>query len=291
MHSSSSRKAAELSQSSAGPQSTNPFSTSTPTRRPAAPSAGNGPSDADGELPPAYQPPIATGTDDRFAFLRSLDTVFLIDDSGSMAGRSWREVRDALAQFVPIAAAYDADGVDIHFLNHAQSYTQIRDPKRVLSVFDTVSPWGGTPTGRRLLDILSKYVSSLEKPNGLEREKPLNLIVITDGVPSDDPEGTIVQIAKKLDKMEAPTWQIGVQFIQVGNEPEAAEALQDLDDGIASRGNVRDMVDTTPWKPGPGSNGEDILSADGILKALLGGVIGRLDRKRNSSEQLRERRR
>ena len=207
-----------------------------------------------------------------------------------MAGRSWREVRDSLASFVPIAAAYDADGVDIHFLNHTASFSNIRDPQRVLSIFDSVSPWGGTPTGRRLLDLLSKYVAKIEKPMGMEREKPLNLIVITDGVPSDDPEGSIVQIAKKLDKLEAPSWQIGVQFIQVGSEPEAAEALQDLDDGIAARGGVRDMVDTTPWKPAAGSD-ETQLSADGILKALLGGVIGRLDRKRNSSELLRERRR
>ncbi|KAF9776729.1 hypothetical protein IL306_005058, partial [Fusarium sp. DS 682] len=69
------------------------------------------------EAPPAYEPtqktsPLLdiprrgaspspsissiTSAEDRYAFLSTFDTVFVIDDSGSMAGRSWREVRDAL---------------------------------------------------------------------------------------------------------------------------------------------------------------------------------------------------
>jgi hypothetical protein len=34
--------------------------------------------------------------------------------------------------------------------------------------------------------------------------KPVNLIVITDGVPTDDPESVLLSFAKRLDKVDAP---------------------------------------------------------------------------------------
>ncbi|KAK3363782.1 hypothetical protein B0T25DRAFT_597184 [Lasiosphaeria hispida] len=52
-----------------------------------------------------------------YAFLSTFDTIFVIDDSGSMAGRSWREVKDALRAITPICTAHDADGVDVYLLN------------------------------------------------------------------------------------------------------------------------------------------------------------------------------
>ena len=113
--------------------------------------------------------------------------------------------------------------------------------------------------------------------------KPLNIIVITDGVPTDDPESVIVSVAKKLDRYDAPPWQVGIQFFQVGNERGAAEALQEMDDGLSSMGGgMRDIVDTVPWRSQNG-NGAG-LNADGILKVVLGAVNRRLDRKRVSLE-------
>lgn len=109
-----------------------------------------------------------------------------------------------------------------------------------------------------------------------EFPRPLNIIVITDGVPSDDPESVIIHAARKLDALDAPPWQVGIQFFQVGEEQGAADALRELDDGLVERGGgVRDMVDTVPWSGGKGKG----LNAEGILKVVLGGVNRRLDRK------------
>ena len=58
---------------------------------------------------------MQTAADSPCAFLTQFDTIFLIDDSGSMAGRSWRETSAALTA---IYTAYDSDGIDIHSLNH-----------------------------------------------------------------------------------------------------------------------------------------------------------------------------
>jgi hypothetical protein len=62
--------------------------------------------------------------------------------------------------------------------------------------------------------------------------KPLNILTVTDGVPSDDVESVLLAAARKLDKLEAAPHQIGVQFFQVGNEEGVKEALVKLDDVI-----------------------------------------------------------
>jgi hypothetical protein len=44
---------------------------------------------------------MSTTADSEYAFLTQFDTVFLIDDSSSMAGRSWRETKEALSTITP----------------------------------------------------------------------------------------------------------------------------------------------------------------------------------------------
>ncbi|MCJ1434380.1 hypothetical protein MMC27_003748 [Xylographa pallens] len=243
-----------------------------PTRRPPPP-----------EAPPAYQPPITTATDNRYAFLSSFDTIFLIDDSGSMAGRSWRETSSALAAITPICTQHDADGIDLYFLNHPDnsSYHNLTRAADIEAIFKKIQPMGGTPTGSRLNAILRPYLKQVET-KGADNVKPLNIIVITDGVPSDDVETVILAAAKKLDKWDAPGWQVGIQFFQVGNEEGAAEALRELDDDLSTIGgeDLRDIVDTVPWSGESGTG----LNADGIMKVVLGAVNRKLDRKRQSAE-------
>jgi uncharacterized protein YegL len=279
-------------------RSANPFAAAAPTRRPKP---------VDNSPPPAYSPPsnaailrgpMQTAADSPYAFLTQFDTIFLIDDSGSMAGRSWRETSAALRAITPICTAHDADGIDIYFLNHRNpvagstcgAYTKITTAAAVEEIFNSVRPLGGTPTATRLGHILKPYLAQLEE--SIERlahgedvpVKPLNIIVITDGVPSDDVESVIVKAARKLDQYDAEPWQVGIQFFQVGREPEAADDLRELDDALSGEHGIRDMVDTVPWS---GEDGQT-LTAEGILKVCLGSVLRKLDRRRGSDERLRQ---
>ena len=142
----------------------------------------------------------------------------------------------------------------------------------VESIFNRVAPSGSTPTGNRLYNILDPYVKALQRR---ETKKPLNIIVITDGAATDDPESVIVDAAKKLDAIQAPPWQVGIQFFQVGDDREAAEVLRELDDALVDLGCKRDMVDTVP-----NNRLGATLSAETILKTVLGGVHRRFDRKK-----------
>jgi uncharacterized protein YegL len=243
------------------------------------------------EAPPAYTPGpasqsnldapqslSATTDNDPYAFLKSFDTIFLIDDSGSMAGRSWRETSSALEKITPICTERDADGIDIYFLNHPDSslYKNITTAGTVVEIFQSVRPSGATPTGQRLNKILKPYLQRYERAP--ETTKPINIIVITDGEPSDDVESPIIQAAKKLDKLDAPAWQVGIQFFQVGKEPGAREHLKQLDDGLkelAGDDELRDIVDTVPFT----GDGESELTATGILKVVMGAIHRRLDRQ------------
>lgn len=209
-----------------------------------------------------------------------------------MCGRNWREAGEVLSSITEVCTKRDKDGIDIYFLNHQSSskggkgkadggYYNINNPRTVNSIFRDVQPTKQTPTGQRLQSILKPYVNELSKASDMDDVKPVNIIVITDGYPSDDPESVIVQHARKLDNLDAPAYQVGIQFFQVGSGDDAREALRELDDDLKHQG-VRDMVDTATWD---GAGG--VLTADGILKVVLGAVVRRIDRQRTSVEQRR----
>lgn len=257
----------------------------------AAPSSNPFQNPSSFDAPPAYsaapnaapQPTPATRgsaavADDAYAFLAEFDTIFLIDDSGSMAGSRWRQTADALMTVTPICTAHDRDGVDIYFLNQPDmnSHKNVTSASAVQEIFNTVRPGGSTLTGMRLNTIVREHIEQYEKAPA--STKPVNIICITDGEPSDDVEHVIIKLAQKLDALDAPAWQVGIQFFQVGNDPDATKHLKQLDDELAEVAgdrDLRDMVDTVPFTNAEGAR----LSGDGILKVVLGAVTRRLDRR------------
>jgi hypothetical protein len=62
--------------------------------------------------------------------------------------------------------------------------------------------------------------------------------------PTSFTAGVYLARSKRLDQCNAEPWQVGIQFFQVGNESEAAEDLQELNDSLANRENVRDIINT-----------------------------------------------
>ncbi|PQE16882.1 von willebrand factor protein [Rutstroemia sp. NJR-2017a BBW] len=268
------------SKSNGSSTSINATKNAVPTNTPRAANENN-PSDP----PPAYTPqnavpspsvgsvtsPTTIGStghsdielDGRYGLLATFDTVLLIDDSESMGWASihptcWTQTQRALQTIAPIITKYDSDGIDIYFMNN-RNKSDKGDPSNgiapggwrgvtredmVLEVFSQFAPRGTTPTGRRINQILTPYVTRLEKELEHNREvKPLNLIV--------------------------------------GNDYQATEALKALDDDLEKKG-VRDMVDTVTWT-GRNTTATE-LTGESILKAVLGAVVRRLDKKAASGE-------
>ncbi|KAI6042826.1 hypothetical protein EDC04DRAFT_2866592 [Pisolithus marmoratus] len=198
-----------------------------------------------------------------------------------MRGSLWEEAMEALAGLVSIAAEYDSNGIDIHFLNYAESVLGIKDASSVEELFRHVEPDGFTPIGERLESLLSDYLRNLERAqrrhergdsSALKRIKPVNFIVITDGCPTDDPESVIVAAARRLDARHFPLTQVGIQFVQIGNSRKATAFLRELDDALSSQYRIRDIVDTTPYM-------NTKITADMLIKILLGGINRRVDNR------------
>lgn len=187
-----------------------------------------------------------------------------------MSGGRWKQVRAALARIGVEAMQYDADGIDMCFINspvhrgllkvgdtgfflycgHAKIYNQTQ--AEVFGVYDQVQPggtcvhilsrshWrlfdsaGFTPTGAKLERILDRIIEKLDDAvdtPAYGRIKPVDIIVITDGIPTDDPASVIQVAARKLDEGLHHPNAIGIQFVQIGNEEGADQALKALCDG------------------------------------------------------------
>ncbi|KAL4267402.1 VWFA domain-containing protein [Pleurotus pulmonarius] len=210
--------------------------------------------------------------------LRKFDTVIIVDDSKSMSGPLWKEASNALAALAQTAGDYDTDGIDVHFLNDERVGRGLKNARDVNRLFNSVRPGGISLIGEKLEELLLQYLDMIEAakdsgdPATLKAIKPTNFIVITDGVPTDDPESVIVNAAKRLDARGFPLSQLGIQFVQIGQSPKATEFLQELDNGLAATHGIRDIVDTTPFIGGD-------LTSEVLTKILLGGINRRVDTK------------
>jgi len=199
-----------------------------------------------------------------------------------MEGPLWWEARAALADIAGLAALFDVDGVDLYFVNDRTEGCNLRSAEEVEDIFDSVRPKGvDSELGGRLEEFLLDYLGRLErykaaldsgKAANLSKVKPVNYIVITDGVPTDDPESVIVSAARRLDNGHFPLSQVGIQFVQIGDDNDAAEVLKHLDDGLSKAHGIRDIVDWTHLESGD-------LEANTLTKILLGGINRRVDGK------------
>ena len=205
---------------------------------------------------------------DIFNRLRMFDTVFIVDDTGSMVqaaherepeGQSrWDATKQALGHIIDLAAPKDEDGIDIRFLKSTElDGDNMKSVEEVMKLVEEVDMFddrrgGGTFFEEHLKDEISprregyhQYFEQhaaynsrtrgvrahLEKP---QPPKKLNLIIITDGQADDkqEVEDYIVETARELDRLRAPAAQIGIQFVQIGEDDSARKFLKRLDDDL-----------------------------------------------------------
>lgn len=209
-------------------------------------------------------------SEDLLQQLKHFDVIIVLDDSGSMKGSRWKQAGKALMKLAPLAAKYNEDGVEIRFLNRSEVHPSLKSKSQVKEVFDSVVPFGGTPIGQRLRILLSAYITRYEEDGNT---KPVIFLIITDGAPTDphpnnEVKKVIVEFASKLDSLKARLSQVGIQFLQVGDDDAATRFLTSLDDDLKRQHGIRDMIDTTPSTKDKSLN---------VVKALLGAVNRRMD--------------
>lgn len=217
--------------------------------------------------PPAPVDGEGQVVEDRFSILEDYDTVFLIDDSPSMRGEKWELVQKILNYSTAMATGYDTDGIDVHFMNNTRAnQDNVKDPDTVIKIHRDIELRGSTPTRDRLSRHLRGYLQKFKAAGFAADFKCYNLVVLTDGEPNPEYEDEsdisdqedakknkaafrlirkrIVEVAKKLDEVEAEPGQIGIQFCQIGNDHEATEFFEYLDDRLKGKHKLgRDVSD------------------------------------------------
>lgn len=191
--------------------------------------------------------------------LSKYDFKILVDKSGSMGcsdikdGRTrWKQAHDWSKAIASICNQYDSDGIDIILFDHTVTvYNNVTDGK-VDEVFRMNRPDGTTNTAEAIRKAVPEYFQSGglkglfgSKNSIVTRTKPVILIIFTDGEPNSqqDVMDAIIQITKRISSRS----DIGITFLQVGNDRSASRFLKMLDDDLVSKGAKFDIVDTKKY--------------------------------------------
>ena len=172
--------------------------------------------------------------------------VVVIDRSGSMSDSvsntnfttRWNYAKESVISLARKCAEYDKDGIDVYTFNRTFQRFPNTTPDKVVEIFNQVSPNGGTDFVPVLTDVINNHFN--------HSDKPTSVIVVTDGEPTDGIQGQrnlanlIVSATKKMESDN----ELGISFIQIGNDKSARDFLKKLDDDLMSVGAKFDICDT-----------------------------------------------
>jgi len=175
--------------------------------------------------------------------LRNLDVRILVDISGSMGekmknGQSrYDYCRETIKPFVEQIGALDDDGITLGFFNRSFTITDHVKPETFGPAWDAHAPGGGTMLAEPLQQMLNMAINDMKEKNQF-------LVILTDGLPDDEAavQKAIVEASKKMERDE----QVGILFVQVGEDPHATAFLHRLDNELAPAGAKFDIVHTEP---------------------------------------------
>jgi uncharacterized protein with von Willebrand factor type A (vWA) domain len=158
--------------------------------------------------------------------------IVAVDTSGSMGEvdpacngvRKYEWMQETLMSYVKAAAAFDPDGISVHFFSdRVQAYQDVSDVEKVRLLCRQHIVGGGTHTERVLLSAWDEHVA--------KKNLSTYLLVFTDGDATDRPavKQTIVGITQKVRNPE----EFRIVFLPVGTPDSSLAAfLDELDESL-----------------------------------------------------------
>ncbi|GAQ83863.1 hypothetical protein KFL_001650160 [Klebsormidium nitens] len=183
------------------------------------------------------------------AALALYDTVILVDDSSSMSfeenGERIEDLKEILSKVAEVATLFDQDGIVIRFLNSRLEGNGIRNKEDAENLVNQVRFQGLTPlAGSMQRNVLDSLVFRFAAAG--ELQKPVLVITITDGEPTDNPRDAILHTIAGAKRRLAPQYgpkAVAFQFAQVGRDQRAQAFLERLD----NHPEVGDIIDCTSY--------------------------------------------
>uniref|UniRef100_A0A383VTZ6 VWFA domain-containing protein n=2 Tax=Tetradesmus obliquus TaxID=3088 RepID=A0A383VTZ6_TETOB len=185
------------------------------------------------DLAARWRMPVEMALD--LASLALYDIVLFADDSGSMAfeenGERVEDLKMIGSKVAEIATLFDDDGILVRFMNSDKQGNGIRSAADVSALLAGVQYSGLTPLATSMhAKVLQPIVFSLAASGQLA--KPVLVLTITDGEPTDNPTDKVVQVIKESrSRLAAPYGPkaVAFEFAQVGKDQRAQAFLGQLD--------------------------------------------------------------
>lgn len=195
--------------------------------------------------------------------LNKRDYVLVLDRSGSMSKTvksssnqtRWNAMQEVATSVARKCQELDDDGIDLYLFNNSFKKFENTTPEKIEEIFNKTSPNGGTDFVPVLSEVIKTHFS--------RSNKPTTVLVVTDGEPSDGATGQrelaklIIETTKKLESGD----DLGIEFLQVGDDPAARDFLRKLDDQLESAGAKYDIVDTKTFEELENMSLEEVLLA------------------------------
>lgn len=195
------------------------------------------------------------------------DYTLIIDKSGSLAenyngnGKTrWEVAQDSTFALAQKCDEIDPDGITVYlFSGRFKRYDNVTADK-IKEIYALNEPMGKSNLKSVLEDALNNYFE--RKAQGETKENGETMLVITDSIPDEPKEiiRLIIDASQKIDRDE----ELGISFIQIGNDKKATEYFKALDDELVNKGADFDIVDTVAL---------DDIKKIGLTKVLLNAVI------------------
>eukprot|EP01006_Ploeotia_vitrea_P032658 TRINITY_DN64853_c0_g1_i5.p1 TRINITY_DN64853_c0_g1~~TRINITY_DN64853_c0_g1_i5.p1 ORF type:complete len:296 (+),score=126.57 TRINITY_DN64853_c0_g1_i5:38-889(+) len=196
------------------------------------------------------------------------DIVLICDDSGSMHGSRWKELKEVVTAVVNIGVATDQDGIELAFLNRqpddGSHLYRLNTATAAAKLFES-NPYGRTP----LVGALRKHIQSANKKRG----KTL-IIVATDGEPTDT-DGKSAFAALSIELHQKVHDKVKVAFIKCTEEP--LEYLDKIDREVDSV-DVNDDYETEKQEVLKRDPTARFSYGDWLMKIMLGAIDPKYDR-------------
>eukprot|EP01064_Diplonema_japonicum_P029049 TRINITY_DN4608_c0_g1_i4.p1 TRINITY_DN4608_c0_g1~~TRINITY_DN4608_c0_g1_i4.p1 ORF type:complete len:297 (+),score=75.77 TRINITY_DN4608_c0_g1_i4:71-892(+) len=223
-----------------------------------------------------YEITIAEAND--LVALEGYDIVFILDDSGSMTLSSepvsqrklgqksktrWEELGETVKLVAELACVFDDDGIDLHFLNRPTlKGIKSGDDPTLLAALSS-GPRGGTP----LTETVERVVRDLESS-----EKPVLLMIATDGEPSGGPVKFMRLISDVI--LRKPSFKF--QILACTADEASVSWLDTFDKQFAAVDVTDDYYSERDQVLSSG-NCQRFGRGDWVIKALLGPISQKFD--------------
>lgn len=208
--------------------------------------------------------------------LKEYDIIIIADDSGSMRLKDegmketrWEELRSTLKLVVSLGSCFDEDGLDIYFLNRdkVEGVKSADDDNLRKSFLDL--PRGSTPLSKVLNQVVKDREAQVREKPAL-KEKPVLLMIFTDGRPDDTPEVFGSNLSKVL-KKQSTKLEFRCQLFACTGKDADIQWARDLDDQLDELDFTDDFLTVKKEMDKIGAY-TSFTMGDWCLKAMLGAI-------------------